>query len=95
MAVRFELTNSAQPGSSAVAEGDYRFVGLPPADRPPPRWLDPATQARIEGASALRLGPEPLIGPQRIVLSLGEHQQVLSTDGLAPFAAQAVQSATP
>jgi general secretion pathway protein H len=34
----------------------------------------------------VRLGPEPLIGAQRIVLHLGDQRLVLGTDGLGPFA---------
>jgi general secretion pathway protein H len=34
------------------------------------------------------LGPEPVIEPQRILLSLNEHRVLLATDGLAPFAVQ-------
>jgi general secretion pathway protein H len=85
VAVRFELAGpgSADGGQSGEA---FRFVGLPPGSMPAGHWLDPEMQARIDGARALSLGPEPLIGAQRIVLSLGERQLVLATDGLAPFA---------
>jgi general secretion pathway protein H len=31
------------------------------------------------------LGPEPLIGAQRIVLSLEDRRLTLETDGLGPF----------
>ncbi len=88
VAVRFELAGS-DPGAAAAnpAEAEaFRFVGLPPGTLPPGRWLDAQVRARIAGARALRLGPEPLIGAQRIVLSLGERQLVLATDGLGPFA---------
>ena len=92
VAVRFELT-AADTGSAAVgvASGKtsdlaFRFVGLPPGTVPDGHWLEPALRARIAGARALRLGPEPLIGAQRIVLSLDGRELVLATDGLAPFA---------
>ncbi len=89
VAVRFEL---ATPGSDLA----FRFVGLPPDTLPAGHWLDPSMQASIEGARALRLGPEPLIGAQRIRLWLGERQLVLATDGLAPFAvADAASAAGP
>ena len=96
VAVRFELAlpGNDQPGTGPPgnATGDtepaYRFVGLPPEALPPGRWLDGELRARIDGARALRLGPEPMIGAQRIVLSLGERQLVLATDGLAPFAVE-------
>ena len=83
LAVRFELVGVAD---RTAGEADFRFVGLPPEHALPRRWLDPEVLARIDGARALRLGPEPLIGAQRIVLSLGQRQRVLATDGLAPFA---------
>lgn len=76
--VRFEL-GSTQPG-----EG-FHFVGLPPQLKLPQRWLNDDLHAEIVGARALVLGPEPLIGPQRISLRLGERQLVLATDGLGPF----------
>ena len=41
--------------------------------------------AEIIGGDSLTLGPEPLIGPQRIVLRLGERNLTLATDGLGPF----------
>ena len=34
----------------------------------------------------LVLGPEPLIAPQQLELSLGDQRVVVATDGLAPFA---------
>ena len=81
VAVRFEL---ASPGSDVA----FRFVGLPPESLPAGHWLDPEVKARIDGARALRLGPEPLIGAQRITLTLGDRERVLATDGLAPFSVQ-------
>ena len=92
VAVRFELAGAdagaAAGGAGAGRTSDlaFRFVGLPPGSLPDGHWLEPALQARIVGARALRLGPEPLIGAQRIVLSLGGRELVLATDGLAPFA---------
>ena len=86
-AVRFELASRDALVAGDAADGvDFRFVGLGPEVQFPGRWLDAEVKARIEGASALRLGPEPLIGAQRIVLSLGQQQRVLATDGLKPFA---------
>ncbi len=88
VAVRFVLAGD-DPGTGTGGAGmAYRFVGLPPSVLPAGKWLDGHVHARIDGASALRLGPEPLIGPQRIVLSLGDEQLTLGTDGLAPFAVQ-------
>ncbi len=52
----------------------------------PTRWLDAAVKAEIVGASVVQLGPEPLIGAQRIVLRLADQRVELATDGLGPFA---------
>ena len=80
VAARFELVPEGDP-----AGGSFRFVGLAPA--PPGQWLDPAVRAQIDGrGGVLRLGPEPLIGAQRITLRLHDQTRVLATDGLAPFA---------
>ena len=86
VAVRFELVGTDRRNLGGSTDGDdFRFVGLASAATPPGVWLDRDVRARIEGARALRLGPEPLIGAQRITLSLGERQRVLATDGLSPF----------
>lgn len=68
--------------------GGFRFVGLPvdATKALPSAFLDQDTQALIVGANAVPLGPEPLIGTQRILLKLDEHELTLGTDGLAPFA---------
>jgi len=78
-----------QPGSLAAADGrpgdDFRFVGLPAATVLPTRWLEPGVEAQVVGAPSLSLGPEPLIGAQRVVLRLQDQRFVLETDGLGPF----------
>lgn len=93
--VRFELRDAAGAG--------FGFAGLPERLRPPEGWLNDGVQARIEspgvaaapGRRAVILGPEPLIGAQRIVLILGERQLAVVTDGLAPFTVQAAEAGTP
>ena len=87
--VRFELT--AGDGSAQA----FRFIGLPPRIELPQAWLHDGVQARIAGARALVLGPEPMIGAQRIELQLGERQVTLATDGLAPFRALDAGEAAP
>ena len=79
LAARFELA------SAGNADGAFHFVNLPPSVKMPSNWLDSRTSAEIVGARALRLGPEPLIGAQRLVLRLGERNLTLATDGLSPF----------
>jgi general secretion pathway protein H len=80
LAVRWE------PRGAGNEDLDFRFVGLPPSDNLPQRWLSAGVSADVVGARAIVLGPEPLIGAQRIVLSLEDRRLVLATDGLGPFA---------
>ena len=71
-------------GAADRAPG-FRFVGLPAALALPEHWLTPEVQAEVIGARALVLGPEPLIGAQRVTLRLGDRRLTLATDGLGPF----------
>jgi general secretion pathway protein H len=70
-----------------LTEGGFQFLGLPAlaAKELPTRWLDRETTATIVGAPQLRLGPEPLLPAQRVVLHLGEREIAVGTDGLSPF----------
>lgn len=72
----------AAPGAESA---DFRFAGLPPSNTLPTRWLDRDVTAEIVGAPALVLGPEPIIGAQRVTLSLDTQRITLATDGLGPF----------
>ena len=75
--------------ASTSVNGDpasgFRFVGLPGQEARPMRWLNDDVSAEIVGAKVVQLGPEPVIGPQRIVLRLETRQLALVTDGLSPF----------
>lgn len=85
---RFELrTRQNERGFATgdASDAPFRFVGLPDAARLPARWLDPGTSAEVVGASALVLGPEPILPPQRLLLRLGDHRIVVASDGLGPF----------
>lgn len=64
----------------------FRFVGLGAVRDWPTQWLQADVSADIVGGRRLTLGPEPVIGAQRIQLRLGERRLSLVTDGLAPFA---------
>ena len=78
----------------------FRFEGLQPAELPQ-AWLDRDT--RVAGApdmngatdkATLLLGPEPIIGPQAVLLvssSQAGRSVRLATDGLRPFSVQAAQ----
>jgi general secretion pathway protein H len=64
----------------------FRFDGLPPGTLPE-KWL--AADTRVRAGGPLQLGPEPIIGPQAVVLTSADHPERslrVSTDGLRPFA---------
>lgn len=63
----------------------FRFLGLSPGETRQTHWLDADTSGQVLGARAVVLGPEPLIGEQRILLRLGDQRLTLATDGLGPF----------
>jgi len=65
--------------------GDFRFVGMPESLGLPNRWMNSGVTASVIGARSVVLGPEPLIGAQRITLSLEDRRLTLATDGLGPF----------
>lgn len=90
LAVRFELSSASNASGEA-----FRFSGLPVGVLPAGRWLEPAMQAQIVGARAVVLGPEPIIGAQRVVLWLDGRQRTLVTDGLAPFTVMNGGNTTP
>ncbi len=75
-----------QPGG---AVGGFRFVGLPSALALPTQWLAEDVRAEVltdrGPAGAAVLGPEPVIGAQRIMLRLESQSLMLATDGLGPF----------
>ncbi|MGE4240832.1 MAG: type II secretion system protein GspH [Ramlibacter sp.] len=74
---------------SPTPEG-FRFDGLPPAQKLPEHWLHTGTAVR--GSVTLVLGPEPIIGPQAVVLGSAEQPDRtlrVATDGLRPFAVSA------
>jgi general secretion pathway protein H len=74
----------------ADAQG-FRFDGLP-AGTLPTQWLDAGTTVRGP-ATTLQLGPEPLIGPQQVLLvnqAHPEHMLRVATDGLRPFAVESL-----
>jgi general secretion pathway protein H len=79
------LTASWEPRSGQEGVDGFRFVGLPPNNGLPTHWLESGVTAEVIGARAVVLGPEPLIGAQRIVLHLEDRSLVLETDGLGPF----------
>ena len=79
------IAASWQPQADADGAGGFRFDGFPPSDDLQTHWLNSGVTADIPGARAVLLGPEPLIGAQRIVLRLDKKTLTLATDGLGPF----------
>jgi general secretion pathway protein H len=77
---------SGQPVRWVADTTGFHFDGLP-RDALPQQWLDADT--RVAGPAVLVLGPDPVIGPQAVVLtSAGHpgHSVRIATDGLRPFA---------
>ena len=65
----------------------FRFEGLPQGSTLPTQWLDPGT--RVADGAVLILGPEPLLPPQRTLLThidTPELRLSVGSDGLRPFA---------
>ncbi len=87
---RAQSRASGLPVRWQAVAGGFRFDGLPQGQLPT-QWLNAGTQVR--GPSALVLGPEPLIGPQQVLLAHADHPERalrVATDGLRPFAVQAL-----
>jgi general secretion pathway protein H len=89
------LTASWEPGPEQVGAEGFRFVGFPPSSQLPSNWLTAGVTAEVTGARAVLLGPEPLIGAQRIVLRLEDQRLALQTDGIGPFVASPETLAPP
>jgi general secretion pathway protein H len=76
-----------------TAEG-FKFEGLPP-EALPGQWLTADTL--VNPAAVVVLGPEPIIGAQIVELvSVSQPDRTLrvATDGLRPFAVQALPAVT-
>ena len=69
-----------------VVEGGFRFEGLPEGSLPQ-QWLHQETTV-VQGPGRVVLGPEPIIGPQQVVLgsAAGSARTLrIVTDGLRAF----------
>jgi general secretion pathway protein H len=76
---------SGQPVRWVATETGFRFDGLP-REALPERWL--ADDTRAVGNTVLVLGPEPVIGPQALVLTSASRPDQfvrIATDGVRPF----------
>jgi general secretion pathway protein H len=74
-----------EPRTADDGVSSFRFIGLSPSSAWPGKWLNDGVTAEVQGAKFVPLGPEPLIGPQRIVLHLDNKNLMLTTDGMGPF----------
>lgn len=84
--------------TAAATEGHeeaFRFIGLPVSVNMPRHWLEPRVTAQVVGSTSLILGPDAIVPPQRVVLSLDDRRIEISTDGLAPFAITAAAEPAP
>ena len=82
---RAQSRASGVPVTWRVVDGGFRFEGAQPGTLPD-RWLSQTTQ--VQGNATLVLGPEPIIGPQAVVVTatnLPGRQLRVATDGLRPF----------
>ncbi len=80
----------------ASAEG-FAFEGLQ-GPALPQTWKHAGLQAQVEGGESLLLGPEPVIGPQRVWLSRPAQpgpRWAVDTDGARPFAAHPATAEAP
>jgi general secretion pathway protein H len=88
-----------RPGLTSTDSGGpaeaFRFVGLPASLNLPGHWLEPRVTAQVVGGKALVLGPDAIVPPQRLVLSLDDRRLEIATDGLAAFAVAAAEAAGP
>ena len=92
---RAQSRMTANPIRWRATETGFSFEGSTQSSLPS-AWLGPDVRAVTDGA--IVLGPEPIIGPQRIRLtSLSDPARslTLATDGLRPFTVSADTDAAP
>lgn len=84
-AARAQSRSTGQPLRWRVTDDGFRFEGAVPGSLPD-KWL--SDEVRAAGNPVLVLGPEPLIGPQEVVLAssaLPGRVLRVRTDGVRPF----------
>ena len=82
---RAQSRASGVPVRWRAVDGGFRFDGAQPGTLPE-QWLAETTQ--VQGNAVLVLGPEPIIGPQQVVIAASNaqgRQLRIATDGLRPF----------
>jgi general secretion pathway protein H len=73
------------PNNASNLPASFVFEGLPPQTLPT-SWLSPTTQ--VAANSLLTLGPDPIIGPQSVMLWSQNFRLWVSTDGIQAFRVQ-------
>ena len=96
-AARAQAQVSGVPVRWRITAQGFRFEPdlASTAQEPPRQWLDPDTRAQVTQGTdgVLLLGPDAIIEPQAVALyalSVSQQRLVLATDGVRPFAVQAV-----
>jgi general secretion pathway protein H len=90
-AARASSRASGVPVRWRVTGDGFAFEGLAPKPGPqdwPSRWLGTGIVAQTVAGQVLLLGPEPVIGPQRVWLSSAQAPTLrlsVRTDGVGPF----------
>lgn len=82
---RAQSRTSGRPVRWHPVEGGFRFEGASGGSLPE-NWLTEGTQAL--GTPVLVLGPEPIIGPQAVLIESAVHRGRalrIGTDGIRPF----------
>ncbi len=82
---RAQSRSSGQPLRWRAVEGGFRFEGALRGTLPQ-AWL--SDQVQVQGTPVVVLGPEPIIGPQQVLLASKLQPDRLvrvATDGLRPF----------
>ena len=90
-AARAQSRASGQPARWRADGNGFMVEGLQGGTRRA-HWLQAPVALRTSGD--IVLGPEPLIAPQQVVLTLADlpgRQLRVATDGLRPFTAEALQ----
>ena len=82
---RAQARASGVPAQWRPTPDGFVFEGLPRSDLPS-NWLTETTRASV--LAPVLLGPEPLIGPQKVALSHAGRTVWVVTDGLRPFRVQ-------
>ncbi len=87
-AARAQSRASGVPVRWRVVEQGFRFDGAVRGSLPE-AWMNSDTV--VPAQSTVLLGPEPIIGPQELVLRAASHPQSalrVTTDGVRPFSVQ-------